>query len=244
VEKKYFSPTTHRHVVCAKKDVNRKRIIRLTVLIQFHDWDGCWLITNTLVRWKHTGTRNTQVSLSKWRETNIQSVCVLFCLFLLNVISLSWEVLLFNVKSYANQECVYVLFCFGCGGWSTQALGWPSNTDTPNSLYYYTHSQDTQNHFGGAVTNDAQVQSREIHVRCQNGVSSVSIRIFVNFKKKSYRRMSNSFGWVKKWCVCCCNGASFSNGVSERHWTRPLSVKDWLTLTQQTPVSRTLPPVR
>jgi hypothetical protein len=66
------------------------------------------------------------------------------------------------------------------------------------SLYYYTHSQDTQNHFGGAVTNDAQVQSREIHVRCQNGVSSVSIRIFVNFKKKSYRRMSNSFGWVKK----------------------------------------------
>jgi hypothetical protein len=142
-KKKYFSPTTHRHVVCAKKDVNRKRIIRLTVLIQFHDWDGCWLITNTLVRWKHTGTRNTQVSLSKWRETNIQSVCVLFCLFLLNVISLSWEVLLFNVKSYANQECVYVLFCFGCGGWSTQALGWPSNTDTPNSLSTITHTHKT-----------------------------------------------------------------------------------------------------
>jgi hypothetical protein len=68
---------------------------------------------------------------------------------------------------------------------------------------------------------------------------------FCQFQKKILStNVKQFFGWMKKWCVCCCNGASFSNGVSERHWTRPLSVKDWLTLTQQTPVSRTLPPVR
>ncbi len=42
---------------------------------------------------------------------------------------------------------------------------WADPADTPSSLYYYyTHSQDTQNHFGGAVTNNAQLQSSEIHV--------------------------------------------------------------------------------
>jgi hypothetical protein len=78
---------------------------------------------------------------------------------------------------------------------------------TKLSLYYYTHSQDTQNHFGGAVTNDAQVQSREIHVRCQNGVSSVSIRNFCQFQKilstnvKQFWMGEEMMCMLLQWCL-------------------------------------------
>ena len=106
-------------------------------------------------------------------------------------------------------------------------------------------SQDTQNH-SVVVYNKwmhrCNREKKKIHVMGRRMVveletqcpqkSMFLIRIFLSICVKTVLRVM--LFQRKMWLVF--------DTISERHGTRPLSVKDWLTLTQHTPGSTRLPP--
>lgn len=144
-------------------------------------------------------------SFQNGEKKQTSNPCVLFCLFFFSMLFLSPGRSCFSPSNHMLIRSVSMFYSVLAAAddrrrpWADPAT--QTQTHTPNSLYYYTHSQDTQNHFGGAVKNDTQVQSREIHVSCQNGVGSVSIRI-CQFQKILSTNVKQFWMGVKKWCVC------------------------------------------
>ncbi len=205
-EKKSISRQPHRHVVCKEKDVNRKRIIRLTVLIQFHDWDRRWLITQHIgqMETNHTGTRNTKyLSLSLQNgEKQTSNLCVVLSLFSMLFLSPGR-----SCFSPSNHMLISVSMFYSVLAaaddrrrpWADPATQTQTHTKLSLSLYYYTHSQDTQNHFGGtsikwctgAIERNPRNGGRQKWCRLIS-VTKFSLNGGFVYFKKSYRRMSKS----------------------------------------------------